>query len=199
MGTAAMSGAGRTVASGWAFRRPFAKRDGKSEFLRTLLQRHRRQLVGRFSFGFRTIARILGNGDHRGFRLAPMQLVIAVSDGGTIRRLDGWKAPQKPFRVFLKKADLVAETIEHELERHRTGANPLHVKPVGKYGIWSMEAEEVPPGRGIPGGTPHGSIMRPVDAGRARGWRGETTSIRQGSEAVPPTPMSHGRQRTIAN
>lgn len=75
---------------------------------------------------------------------APMQLVIAVSDGGRIRRLDGWKPPEKPFRVFVKKADLVPEQIEEELGRHRIGANPLHVRPVGAYGIWGMTVEEVP-------------------------------------------------------
>ena len=122
---------------------PIRQARRQSEFLRTLLNRHRTELVGRFPFGFRTVARILGNGDHRGFRFAPMQLVVAVSDGGRICRLDGWKPPKRPFRVFVKKADLVPETIEEELSRHRTGANLLHVKPVGKYGMWSMEAEEV--------------------------------------------------------
>ena len=122
---------------------PIRQARRQSEFLRTLLNRHRRNLVGRFPFGFRTMARILGHGDQRGFRHAPMQLVIAVSDSGRVCRLDGWKPPQKPFRVFVKKADLVPDEIEQELDRHRTGAKVLHVKPVGKYGLWSMEVEEV--------------------------------------------------------
>lgn len=122
---------------------PIRQAKRQAEFLRKLLQRHRMRLVGRFQFGFRTIARVLGYGDRRGFRFAPMQLVIAVSDSGRILRPDGWTAPRRPFRVFLKKADLVPDAIEQELETHRTGANPLHVKPVGKYGIWSMEPEEV--------------------------------------------------------
>lgn len=63
---------------------------------------------------------------------------------GRIQRLDGWKPPQKPFRVFVKKADLVPEEIEREVARHRAGANLLHVKPVGDYGLWSMQDEEVP-------------------------------------------------------
>ena len=116
----------------------------QSEFLRKLLQRHRKKLVGRFPFGLRTIARIRGYGDIRGFRFAPMQLVIAVSDSGRIDRMDGWKPPKKPFRVFVKKADLVPEKIEQEFDRHRTGANLLHVKPVGEYGVWRMKVEEVP-------------------------------------------------------
>ena len=123
---------------------PIRQARRQSEFLRTLLQRHRTKLVGRFPFGLRTIARLRGWGDRRGFRYAPMQLVIAVSDSGRICRLDGWKPPQKPFRVFVKKADLVPEKIEEELDQHRTGANPLHVRPVGEYGMWSMKTEEVP-------------------------------------------------------
>ena len=123
---------------------PIRQAKRQSEFLRTLLQRQRERLVGRFPTGMRTIAKTLGDGDQRGFRYAPMQLVIAVSDRGRIERLDGWKPPRKPFRVFVKKADLVPEEIERELDRHRTGANLLHVKPVGEYGIWSMRAEEVP-------------------------------------------------------
>lgn len=122
---------------------PIRQARRQSEFLRALLERHRSELLGRFRLGFRTIAKIRGDGDQRGFRFAPMQLVVAVSDNGRIRRLDGWKAPEKPFRVIVKKADLVPEAIERELDRHRVGANLLHVKPVGEYGAWSMEAEEI--------------------------------------------------------
>ena len=123
---------------------PIRQARRQSEFLRALLDRHRAKLVGGFPLGMRTIAKILGDGDQRGFRYAPMQLVIAVSDRGRIERLDSWKPPRKPFRVFVKKADLVPEEIERELDRHRTGANLLHLKPVGEYGIWNIQAEEVP-------------------------------------------------------
>ena len=123
---------------------PIRQARRQSAFLRAFLQRHRSEMLGRFPFGFRTIAKIRGDEDQRGFRYAPMQLVVAVSDSGRIRRLDGWKPPEKPFRVIVKKADLVPEAIEQELDRHRIGANPLHVRPVGKRGIWSMEGEEVP-------------------------------------------------------
>ena len=115
----------------------------QSEFLRTLLQRHRTKLVGRLPFGLRALARALGRGDQRDFGHSPMQLVVAVSDGGRICRLEGWEPPRKPFRVLVKKADLVPEEIEREVDRHRTGASLLHVKPVGEYGLWSMEAGEV--------------------------------------------------------
>lgn len=122
---------------------PIRQARRQSEFLRALLDHHRFELLGGFGLGFRTIAKIRRDGDQRGFGLAPMQLVVAVSDSGRIRRLDGWKPPETPFRVIVKKADLVPEAIEQELDRHRVGANLLHVKPVGEYGLWSMEADEV--------------------------------------------------------
>ena len=114
----------------------------QGEFLRSFLQRHRTELVGRHSFGLRTIARIKLGTDQRGFMDAPIQLVIAISDGGTIRRLDGWEESRKPFQVFVAKADAVTEKIEQELERHRKGANLLRTRPEGEYGLWYMEPGE---------------------------------------------------------
>lgn len=111
-------------------------------FLRTFLQRRREELVGRMPFGMRTLAKVKLGTDQRGFRNAPIQLVIAVSDGGRIDRLDGWEEPRKPFRVFLAKADLVADKIEGELAHHRAGSRLLKVKLTGEYGLWSMEADE---------------------------------------------------------
>ena len=129
---------------------PIRQANRQSEFLRAVLQRNRTELVGRRVFGGRTIAKVIHGTDQRGFLNAPMQLVIAVSDGGRIRRLDGWKPPQKPFRVFVSKADAVPDQIDKELDRHRKGANLLNLRPVGEYslwsmyGLWSMQAEEVP-------------------------------------------------------
>ena len=122
---------------------PIRQAERQSEFLRTVLQRHRTELVGRLPFGLRTVARILWQSDRRGFGNAPMQLAIAISDEGRISRSDGWKAPVKPFRMFVAKADLVPDKINEELDRHRAGANPLHVRPVGDYGLWSMDVDEV--------------------------------------------------------
>ena len=123
---------------------PILQAKRQSEFLRNLLQRDPSELVGRVPFGLRTVSRIVSHTDQRGFGKAPMQLVVAISDRGRIRRMDGWKAPQKPFRVFVTKADLVPDKIDSELEKHRTGANPFHIRPVGDYGLWSMEPQEVP-------------------------------------------------------
>ena len=118
-----------------------AKRQG--QFLRTYLQRHRLELLGKQPVGIRTIAKIAAGTDQRGFRNVPIQIVVAVSDSGRIRRLDGWKEPEQPFRVFVTKADLVPDKVAHELTRHRKGARLLG-NPVtsGTYGLWSMTKEE---------------------------------------------------------
>ena len=121
---------------------PIQQARRQSEVLRAFLQRRREELVGRMPFGVRTLAKATVGSDQRGFRNAPIQLVIAVSDGGRIDRLDGWKEPRKPFRVFVAKADLVPDKIRRELKRHRAGSSLLKVKPTGDYGLWSMEAGE---------------------------------------------------------
>ena len=119
---------------------PIRQAQRQSEFLRAFLQRHQEELLGRHSFGLRTIARVRHGTDQRGFMNAPMQLIIAISDGGKIQRLDGWEAPRKPFQVFVAKADQVPDKIDAEVERHRSGTSLL---ATGEYGLWSMELREV--------------------------------------------------------
>ena len=99
-----------------------------------------------------------------------MQLVVAVSDRGRIFRLEGWEPPRKAFRVVVEKAGLVPEGIEREMDRHRTGAGLLHVKPVAEYGLWSMEAGEVPRvGEFLAGRHADRPAGRPRPAGRRGG------------------------------
>ena len=105
--------------------------------------RHREELLGKLPFGLRTINKLAEGTDQRGFRGAPIQLMIAVSDGGKIKRIGGWKEPSEPFRVFVTKADLVPDKIAQELARHRKGASILNTEPAGEYGMWSMKPPEV--------------------------------------------------------
>ena len=121
---------------------PIQQARRQSEFLRAFLQRHRKELVGRMPIGLRTIIKAMSGTDQRGFMRAPMQLVIAVSDGGRITRLGGWKEPRKPFRVFVAKADSVPDKIAQELKQHRAGARLLTLNPMEEYGLWNMEAGE---------------------------------------------------------
>ena len=120
---------------------PIQQAGRQEEFLRTFLQRHREQLRGRLPVGLRTVGKVAMGTDQRGFAHVPIQLVIAISDNGRIKRLDGWKEPVEPFQVFVAKADLIPNKVEQELERHRLALN-LFRKPDGRYGIWRMELEE---------------------------------------------------------
>ena len=120
---------------------PIQQAGRQGEFLRTFLQRHREQLRGRLPIGLRTVGKVAMGTDQRGFANMPIQLMIAISDNGRIKRLDGWKEPVEPFQVFVAKADLIPSKAEQELERHRAALNLFH-KPDGKYGLWRMELEE---------------------------------------------------------
>lgn len=71
--------------------------------------------------GLRTIARVVVGSDQRGFLSAPIQLIIAISDRGKIKRVGAWNAPEAPFQTFVAKADLVPEKIREEIQRHKQG------------------------------------------------------------------------------
>ena len=122
---------------------PIRQAQRQSEFLRAFLQRHREEVLGRQPVGLRTISKLVAGTDRRGFTSAPIQLVIAVSDKGKIRRRGGWKEPREPFRVIVTKADLVADKIRPELDRHRKAPTVAGATPARDYGMWSMKAQEV--------------------------------------------------------
>ena len=122
---------------------PINQAKRQADFLRSLLQRNKKKLIGRMPVGYRTISKIIRGSDQRGFRNAPIQLIISVSDTGRIQRLHGWKEPQRPFPVFVTKSDLVTEKIDRELKQHRKGMNILNMEKTGEHGLWAMEKEEV--------------------------------------------------------
>ena len=123
---------------------PIRQAKRQAEFLRTILQRNRTELVGRQDLGFRTVAKVMVGTDQRGFKNMPMQLVISVSDRGRITRLDGWKEPRKPFQVYVTKADLVPDKIAREIKKHRKGARLVApISPMSQYGLWDMKEKEV--------------------------------------------------------
>ena len=123
---------------------PIRQAKRQSEFLRTILQRHRADLVGRQAFGFRTVTKVMVGTDQRGFKYMPMQLVISVSDRGRVTRMDGWEEPQKPFQVYVTKADLVPDKVAREINRHRKGASLMGtITRTDEYGLWDMKKEEV--------------------------------------------------------
>ena len=123
---------------------PIRQAQRQSEFLRTILQRYRAELVGRKALGFRTVSRVMVGTDQRGFKRMPMQLVISVSDRGRITRMDGWTKPRKPFQVYVTKADLVPDKIARVIKRHRKGASLVGtITWTNEYGLWDMQEEEV--------------------------------------------------------
>ena len=112
--------------------------------MRTFLQRHREQLLGKVGFGFRTVFNAIHGTNQRGFLGVPIQIIVAISDGGKIKRVNRWKEPEGPFRTFVSKADLVSQKIQSEVEHHRKAASPLNTDTNDEYGQWAMKAEEVP-------------------------------------------------------
>ena len=122
---------------------PIRQAQRQAEFLRAFLQQHREELRGRAPVGLRTVVKLVAGTDQHGFKSAPIQLMIAVSDKGKIKRRHGWEEPREPLRVFVTKADLVADKIRQELERHRSGPNLVGTEPARDYGMWSMKPHEV--------------------------------------------------------
>ena len=107
----------------------------------TLSQRE--HLLGKLPTGLRTISKLMAGSDQRGFRNMPIQIIVAISDRGKIRRVNGWREPTEPFRTFVSKADLVPAKIREEHGKHKA-AGGLLGEAKGEYGVWSMKAEEVP-------------------------------------------------------
>ena len=122
---------------------PIRQAKRQAEFLRSILQRHRAELVGKQTLGFRTVTKVMIGTDQRGFKNMPMRLVIAVSDRGRITRMDGWEEPRKPFQVYVTKADLVPDKVAREVKKHRKGARLMAIAPSGQYGLWDMKEKEV--------------------------------------------------------
>lgn len=124
---------------------PLQQAARQGAFLRTLLERHREELVGTFGFGLKTLAKVVRGSDQRGFWSMPIQPIVAVSDQGRIDRKDGWTEPKSDFASFVVKADNVAGKIRDEFKKHRKAVVGQFTKPgvYGEYGFWAMKPEEL--------------------------------------------------------
>ncbi|RMH11766.1 MAG: NERD domain-containing protein [Planctomycetota bacterium] len=127
----------------YGFPSPIQQARRQGEFLRAFLQRHREHLLGKMPPGLRTLTKLMAGTDQRGFTNMPIQIIVAISDRGKIRRVNGWNEPEIPFRTFVSKADLVPAKIREELGKHKA-ASSLLGETRGEYGVWSMKAEELP-------------------------------------------------------
>lgn len=123
------------------FPSPLQQAGRQAEFLRAFLQRHRETLLGEMPTGLRTLSKLVAGTAQRGFKRMPIQLIVAISDRGKIRRVNRWKEPAKPFLSFVSKADLVTAKILEEVGKHRSAAGPFG-KADNAYGIWAMKVEE---------------------------------------------------------
>lgn len=121
---------------------PIRQAERQGAFLRVYLQRHRQQLIGKVPIGMRTLTKVLRGTDQRGFTRFPIQLIVAVSDSGSIRRVNGWKEPSEPFQTYVCKADEVPSKITAELSKH-AAASSLLAEANGDYGVWSCDKQEV--------------------------------------------------------
>lgn len=121
---------------------PIAQAKRQADFLRSFLQRHREPLLGRVPLGLRTVAKLMNGTDERGFRSFPIQLIVAISDKGSINRANGWKDPADHFQWYVTKADLVTEKIDAELKKHRE-ARSLVGQSNGHYGLWTISEAEL--------------------------------------------------------
>ena len=120
---------------------PIRQAEFQGRFLRSFLQRHRQELLGKVPLALRPLAFLINKTDQRGFMNLPMQIIVAISDNGKIDRKNGWEPPSEPFRTYVCKADQVDAKIREEYEKHRA-ASGLLSRPDGGYGIWWMEADE---------------------------------------------------------
>jgi hypothetical protein len=121
---------------------PIQQAQRQSNFLRAFLRCQGKDLLGKMPLGMRIIAKVAKGTDQRDFSNAPIQLVVAVSDTGKIKRVGGWSEPSEPFRAFVAKADLVVGKITQEIKSHRKGASLARTRSDGEYGQWAMEEPE---------------------------------------------------------
>ena len=191
------------------FASPIQQARRQGEFLRAFLQRRREAMLGKQPIGLRTISKLTLGTDQRGFTRLPVQIVVAVSDRGKIRRVNRWREPSEPFQTFVSKADLVADKIREQVGLHRD-ASRVRGEPNGGYGVWAMRGEEVPvvasflmshhQPRGaaspvVPAAAPpvvdeHKPVSRPASAGGPSGRKAVVSP--KARAAVPPGPACKG-------
>lgn len=126
---------------------PIQQARRQAEFLRTFLQRNREQLRERATGLQAAAMKVLHGSAQFGFANIPIQLFVAISDGGVLERVRGWKEPSRPFLTWVGKADNVAEMVRKEVTRHGEATTFTNMvirgKGDGDYGMWEMTAAEL--------------------------------------------------------
>ena len=104
---------------------PILQAGRQRDFLIPLLQEHRTKLRNRL-LGLR----------QKGFLHCPVDIFVAISDHGRIKRR-GVDPPE------LKKADQIPQAIQAIIERHRKGSSLLRGSARSNDGMWELNAEEM--------------------------------------------------------
>jgi hypothetical protein len=114
----------------------------QGDLLRRILNEHHAVLRDKATGIAGVLQKTLTGTTQRGFARMPIQIIVAISDGGMIRRLNGWKPPTAPYETFVCKADQVCDKVQSEIRRHTEGSRLLS-KPESDYGMWAMSDEEL--------------------------------------------------------
>lgn len=127
---------------------PLRQGDRQREFLRAFLQRDAGRLLGMMPVGLRTLSRLVHGTSMKSFRGMPMQVCVAVSGNGEIRRVRNWKEPKRSHPDYVKKADTVPDVIRREWQRHAKNAPAINAsllrgEPDPDYGEWTMTPDEL--------------------------------------------------------
>jgi hypothetical protein len=156
---------------------PVAQARRQGEGLRNLLIEHKDELRDRKVLGL-----VQG-----GFKACPIDVIVAVSDKGNIRR-EKCEAPE------VMKADLVVGRILEIIERHRKGSRLLSKTDEHESGLWSMTDEEAEKITAF-------LLERHVEGGRreARGASGGEARVaaQGGGEPVAREALTCGKCRSI--
>lgn len=110
---------------------PLLQAGRQGEVLRDVLMRHDKEVLGK---------RMLRQ---RSFERMPLQLVVAISDGGMIEYKGRWKPRQEPFADSVEKADQVVEFVREQLKLHTDNAKLIGSDMKSEYGWWASKPEEV--------------------------------------------------------
>jgi hypothetical protein len=163
-----------------------ARRQG--EFLRAYLQEHREALRGRILLGLR----------QGGFRWMPIDLVVAVSDEGIIRRPKRLELPE------VVKADQATARVRALLKEHRRANSLFNLGSDGGYTLRGEEMQRIaefllaaPPPRGrCPGRGGRGASTGSGATGcgrRASTGPGATGGLVGGLRASPGSAAGAGK------
>ena len=106
---------------------PIKQVERQVEFLRTALQAYRDQLLGKLFFGHMQM----------GFRNAPFEIFVAISDSGSIDREGDF--PE------VTKADLVVDRVRDIIKRHKKARSllSLNLSLKSNDGIYNFKDEEI--------------------------------------------------------